>query len=302
MSEPTGLAALWHRWTQALFALSPRTTAVVGAALSVAVALLDIIFPPLIDLGFAYVSIILIVTWNSGLRVGIAFAVAASLLQVEALRGIDPRGDQWFPWLATLFNRWFMFMMVLALVHPLRRLYDSQQAVARIDWLTGGANRKHFEEVLRAEISRSTRAGEPLTVVYVDCDDFKLINDSFGHIQGDAMLRAVVETARQNARPSDTVARLGGDEFAILLPNTDADNASMIVGRMNTRLLEAMSKNHWPMTFSIGVATFYKRTLTPEDVIGSADRLMYRAKQSGKGRIVCETYGPSAAQEAPQAA
>lgn len=301
MSEPTGLAALWHRWTQALFALSPRTTIGVGVVLCALVAVLDVLSPPLMNLSFAYVFIILIVTWNAGLRAGIAFTVVASLLQVFVLRGVDPAGTLRAQWVVALFNRWFMFLLVLALVHPLRRLYDSQQAIARIDWLTGGANRKHFEEVLRAEISRSTRAGDPLTAVYIDCDDFKLINDSFGHIQGDAMLRAVVETARQNARPSDTVARLGGDEFALLLPNTDADNAGMIVGRMNTRLLEAMAKNHWPMTFSIGVATFRKRDLTPEEVIGSADSLMYRAKQSGKGRIVCETYGPDT-QAAPQPA
>ncbi len=210
MPDLTGFTGIWHRWTQALFALPPRTTIVIGVVMCALVAVLDLLSPPLMNLSFAYVFIILIVTWNAGLRAGIAFTIVASLLQVFVLRGVDPVGALRLQWIAALFNRWFMFLLVLALVHPLRRLYDSQQAIARIDWLTGGANRKHFEEVLRAEISRSTRAGDPMTVVYIDCDDFKLINDSFGHIQGDSMLRAVVETARQNARPSDTVARLGG--------------------------------------------------------------------------------------------
>jgi diguanylate cyclase (GGDEF)-like protein len=284
----------WQKWVQALFTLERGNAAILCGGLLVVVSVIDVLTPPYLNFSFVYAFIILLATWNVGVGAGLFFTLLSAAVQVVVM--LAPAIGEHFTlsWYVQLANRWFTFFVVVALTYPLRILYNAQQATARVDALTGAANRKHFDEVLNAEIARGVRAKEPLTAVYLDCDDFKIINDRFGHIQGDAALRAVVATARGGARTSDTVARLGGDEFALLLPNTDSANAAPIVERLNARLLKAMEANHWPMTFSIGVATFMKDDVTPAEVMTRSDTLMYRAKRAGKGRTVFEYYGPEA--------
>jgi len=130
------------------------------------------------------------------------------------------------------------------------------------------------------------RTGEPFSIAYMDCDNFKLVNDRFGHIQGDALLCGLVETIQENARPSDTVARLGGDEFAILLPQADSAHAGEIAKRLQQKIQLLMNGNNWPATVSLGVATFRKPPVSPEEALSACDALMYQAKGAGKGKVV----------------
>ncbi|MFA4915140.1 MAG: GGDEF domain-containing protein [Syntrophales bacterium] len=109
------------------------------------------------------------------------------------------------------------------------------------------------------EIERSQRHKHPFTVTYFDLDNFKTVNDRFGHSMGDNVLCTVVRYAKTHLRKMDIVARLGGDEFAFLLPETDQVQARVAISKIQISLLDEMYRNDWPVTFSIGVLTCIKR-------------------------------------------
>ncbi|MBV8031608.1 MAG: GGDEF domain-containing protein [Betaproteobacteria bacterium] len=186
-----------------------------------------------------------------------------------------------------LLDRWGTFFVVVALTHPLELLFRRHEAASRIDGLTGAANQQYFRELLDREINRSARSGGTFSVALVDCDDFRLINDEFGNVVGDAVLRTIADAITKCIRRSDTAARLGGDEFAILLPDSTIDNAREIVQRLRGKLLEH-KLNDWTITLSIGLASFQGSRLDAEGIIAFCDSLMDRAKRSGKGQIAAE--------------
>ena len=135
------------------------------------------------------------------------------------------------------------------------------------------------------EIQRANRYNTPLTVVYLDLDNFKAVNDRFGHKAGDNLLCEVAETISKNIRSIDTVARLGGDEFVVLLPETKAKPAEFVSRKIQNELLEVMKTHDWPVTFSIGVATYNKTIGTVDEIMKEADTLMYAVKLNGKNMI-----------------
>ena len=164
-----------------------------------------------------------------------------------------------------------------------KRLTHEQQA-ARTDPLTSLSNRRAFVEAAWLELERGRRHGRPLSLLYIDCDDFKLVNDRLGHVAGDAVLSAVGATLRQAVRGLDTVARLGGDEFGVLLPEVDRAGAVALADRLRVQLRETLSGRGDAVTFSIGVATFLRPPASVDEMILRADELMYKAKRSGKDR------------------
>src|SRR5262249_28670328 len=144
----------------------------------------------------------------------------------------------------------------------MRALIETEQALARTDSITGAANRRAFFEMLEHELNRARRTNEPLTLVYLDLDDFKSVNDRWGHTTGDAVLRHTVATLSKHPRATDLVARLGGDEFAVFLPTPDG-NGQAAIERIQTELVATMTTHNWPVTFSIGAVTF---THAPDSV------------------------------------
>jgi diguanylate cyclase (GGDEF)-like protein len=162
--------------------------------------------------------------------------------------------------------------------------------VARIDFLTGIVNRMGFVESLNIEIHRCRRNSQCLTIGYLDCDNFKTINDQLGHQIGDQLLSSVAEILKTSVRATDIVARLGGDEFAILLPNTCTDLTLQIFDRLQTMLTNEMDQHHWAVTFSIGIAIFNVVPDSIDEIIHCADDLMYKVKKSGKGRFEYKTF------------
>jgi diguanylate cyclase (GGDEF)-like protein len=178
------------------------------------------------------------------------------------------------------------FMLILAhIASAFKKSLDHEREMARTDFLTGAFNVRHFDELAAAEINRARRHGHPFTVAYMDVDDFKLVNDRQGHSAGDRLLRLVADTVRQNVRVVDAVARLGGDEFAVLMPETGADAAETVVRRVRRRLLEAVSAEGWPVTFSVGVVTWDSPPESVDEMLRAADRLMYAAKRHGKNAV-----------------
>src|SRR5262249_16605305 len=159
---------------------------------------------------------------------------------------------------------------------------QAEKQKARFDFLTGIPNRRTFYEALVSESHRSRRYDRPLTLAYIDVDNFKSVNDLFGHGQGDEVLRHVADTLQANIRRTDMAARLGGDEFAILLPETDTHSADTVVSKIRECLEQAIALRSWPISFSIGVVTFEKPLQTAEEMVNKADELMYEVKRQGK--------------------
>lgn len=155
----------------------------------------------------------------------------------------------------------------------------------RQDDVTGALNRRGFIEVLEAESKRARRYLHPLTVAYVDLDDFKLVNDILGHKTGNSVLQEVSRTMKNTVREVDFVARLGGDEFALLLSETGAEYVGVVLDKLRTALMNEMNAHDWRVTFSIGAVTFNDPLATAEKMIAKADELMYSVKLSGKNRI-----------------
>jgi len=178
-----------------------------------------------------------------------------------------------------------LMLLTLVLARPLLRAFrwtEEQASEARIDALTGLANRRALEEILAAEISRAQRFEHQLAVVLLDLDRFKEINDSFGHAAGDVMLREVSRLLTSLARQGDTVARWGGEEFVVALPETDLPGAIRFAERLR-RSIERHSVGEMQTSASCGVAT-----MLPEDnveaLLGAADQALYQAKANGRNR------------------
>ncbi|HRP95122.1 MAG TPA: GGDEF domain-containing protein [Rhodocyclaceae bacterium] len=231
-----------------------------------------------------YLLPVVAVSWYVGLQAG----VAVSLLSV--LSWLMPEWLVPDPEIATVvFNeivRLLVLLVVSYLAASLRTVLRREAFFARLDPLTGLANRRLFHEEGDAELNRVRRHHFPLTVVFIDLDNFKAVNDSLGHATGDDLLREVAQALREHTRTSDIVSRLGGDEFAILMPDTDCEAALAGVDKVHRQLLAAMARHGWPVTFSIGVVT----CIAPpqEDfkgLIDRADTLMYEVKRAGKNTI-----------------
>jgi diguanylate cyclase (GGDEF)-like protein len=165
------------------------------------------------------------------------------------------------------------------------RLYEEARRRADRDPLTGFYNHRYLHERLGEEVIRSQRGKRPLSVLMIDLDDFKLVNDTFGHLFGDRVLTWVAELIRTTLRASDVAARYGGDEFAVILPDADVADAR----RAAERILEAFRDRPFvgeqrgpvPIAASIGTATFPTDGRTGTDLIAAADAALYEMKRSG---------------------
>jgi diguanylate cyclase (GGDEF)-like protein len=169
------------------------------------------------------------------------------------------------------------------------RLHRVVERQAVTDALTGLANRRQFYEVLGREYERAQRFGQPVSLILLDIDDFKQINDSRGHLAGDAVLHSVAATLAEVIREIDLAARYGGEEFAVLLPQTGPEGAAMLAERLRTeiaaRSIRFGTDEITGVTASFGVAAGPDAQMTQIDLIASADAALYQAKREGKNHV-----------------
>jgi diguanylate cyclase (GGDEF)-like protein len=172
------------------------------------------------------------------------------------------------------------------------------QDLAIHDALTGLANRRMFDTRIDEEMQRVLRYHHPLSLLMLDIDHFKLINDSYGHLAGDAVLRKLAATIMGSVRPVDRVFRYGGEEFAVLVPETDAEGALSLAERIReivaATLFPVSADTEINLTMSIGITTCHGEVVTKEDLIANADKALYQAKQTGRNRV-CSSHYQSAA-------
>lgn len=187
------------------------------------------------------------------------------------------------------------FFQSLLLAHESEerlRLNRQLEEMSRTDALSGLANRRSFDDTLDLEWARMRRDGTPMALVFVDVDHFKRFNDTYGHREGDACLRAVGQALKSSVlRPADLAARYGGEEFVLLLPNTDVAGAHALARRAleavdALEILHSDSPTHHCVSVSMGVATTDGTTeLEPRHLVDTADAALYRAKHEGRRRI-----------------
>jgi diguanylate cyclase (GGDEF)-like protein len=253
-----------------------------GVVAMAGVAVLDVAAKGQLSFSLLYLGPIALVTWFTRRTLGYLMAVGGAAMWFVADR-VGQLAYQHST--APLLNaglRLGFFVIATAVVLAFRDALQQEQLLARTDSLTGVANTRSFIEATRMELYRARRYNRPLSIVYVDLDDFKRVNDRLGHSGGDAVLRMVAQEVGRCLRAPDVIGRLGGDEFALLLPETDGEAAKAVVRNMRDRLRAAMMGSPMPVTLSIGAVTYARPPETPDELIGSADRLMYQVKAGGK--------------------
>jgi diguanylate cyclase (GGDEF)-like protein len=262
---------------------------VVGLVLVSGVGMIDVLTGPELSFSLFYLIPIATVTWFAGKKSGLVISIISAFIwfEVDWLTGqpyIHPAIRYW-----NAMIRLGFFIIVSWLLPAIREL-GRERWLARLDYLTGAANRRFVFEIVQNEIERSQRYGHPFGIAYLDLDGFKNMNDQHGHKVGDAILCAVVNRAQKRLRKTDTIARIGGDEFIIVFPETDRDKLQKSIPRIQSALLDEMKRNHWPVTFSIGAISFHQPVITADDCIKLADKLMYTVKQNGKNAIAYEDH------------
>ena len=166
----------------------------------------------------------------------------------------------------------------------IQRLTSRLHKMATRDGLTGCLNYQAFEEAISSEAARARRYERPFSVVMIDLDSFKAVNDAHGHSTGDATLRGIAKALLAAARSTDVIGRLGGDEFAALLPETDADQALPVAERFQSQARSA--ETPVSVTLSMGVATWSGLHDDPDEIIQRADQALYSAKHRGRDQLV----------------
>ncbi len=165
-----------------------------------------------------------------------------------------------------------------------KEMTDELKRLATTDNLTGAYNRRLFRETIWHEINRAVRYGEALTLVAFDIDHFKAVNDTFGHIRGDEVLKKIAEIVRDNIRTTDIFARTGGEEFALIAPSTDPASASEIAERLRETINSHFFDSIGTVTVSFGVAGF-KKGDNINAFIDRAEKALYNAKELGRNRV-----------------
>jgi diguanylate cyclase (GGDEF)-like protein len=207
----------------------------------------------------------------------------------------EPRGGQ-APSLETVQALEIFANQAVTAIENARRYSDAREQSIR-DGLTGAYNHRHFQESLQREVGRADRQGRPLSVLLLDIDDFKAVNDRYGHPVGDAILERIVGEIRSEVRGDmDLVARYGGEEFAVILPETPTEVAAEVAERIRRRIDERLFRppetdDVIRVTVSIGLAAYPRDASNKKELIEKADAALYRAKRGGKNAVVATAIG-----------
>ena len=253
--------------------------------LTLVVYWVNAVTPGAARLGILYIIPVLLVTWTEGLAWGILFAVVTTGFR-EAIAWVQMPADTPMLWrIVTALAYLAVLGVAMAGLQTLRRREAQMARLIIQDPLTNVLNARAFAERLGQELDRNRRYPRPLALMYMDLDNFKVINDTHGHQTGDAVLKLVADAMRTSVRQADIVGRLGGDEFAVIMPETDAHLADAAAKRLVVGLRNVF-KGTPNVTASIGVVSCTATEASTDDLLRRADQAMYDAKKSGKDRVV----------------
>jgi len=279
--------ALLKAWN--FYISRPILVVITSYVLLVTLGFLDFNTGNQLSFSFLYLMPVLLITWVGGGILGaVATFVSVVIWQLASYLSGETYPTVWIP----IWNSVSRLIFILAGVVLLDKFHQNLQMernFARTDFLTGTANRRAFFEIAGIEVNRASRYNHPLSVIYIDLDELKEVNDRYGHRAGDALLRLVGRTISRSLRTSDLVARVGGDEFCVLLPESGEKAAKKAANRIFERLNVKMVDENYPTTFSFGVVSYingYPKSV--EEMIQEADTVMYEVKKTGKNNIRAE--------------
>lgn len=262
-----------------------------GALLAMgAIGVIDYLTGHEISLSVFYLLPIGFVAW----RATLPLSIAAAFLSAGLWYGADMMGHEYSHPLVGVWNalvRLSIFLFAAVTLHRMRRLLDLERTLARTDGQTGVFNARAFTEILETELLRSERTNRPFSLVFLDLDNFKALNDRFGHGAGDDVLRMVGNTLKGCVRGNDVVGRLGGDEFAILITEADETQARTALERVHRALRRTLEETPWSseirVTASLGAIMHHGNAkVSSAALLEEADALMYRAKRLGRDQLV----------------
>lgn len=270
--------------------IGPVSATALGLTVVAVVGWVDAVTGRDLSVAVFYLPGVFVATWFGGTPGGLVVAACATVawLLAELFGGSIDFGP-----LVPLWNALGMlslFAAGVAGVAKLKGALQRERALSRADPTTGVANARAFAEAAGREIERARRSGRPFSLVFADCDDFKAVNDTYGHTAGDTVLRSVAQRIRDAVREVDLVARMGGDEFAVLMPETDEAGARAAVEPIRAALRERPVSGGAPVTLSLGLATFAGGWPSVEEALRVADQLMYLAKGAGKDTFRSEIF------------
>lgn len=214
--------------------------------------------------------------------------------EVSASERDGPTGDQWFQGrvfpVCTTEGETPSAVWLVINISEQKRLEERLKHLSEVDDLTGVFNRRYFMTELHRQCEIASRRNRPLSLISIDVDHFKEINDRYGHCQGDRVLQHLMETVRRHLRSEDILARVGGEEFVILCPLTDRPQASFLAERIRSIVADThlpAERGQIRMTVSIGIASLDTDEKSPDSILSRADRAMYKAKEKGRNRVFC---------------
>ncbi len=178
-----------------------------------------------------------------------------------------------------------IFAQQIEMAITIAGLFEEVKSQAVTDGLTGLYNRRYFEEYLKKEVTRALRQQQPFSIIGLDLDHLKQINDKFGHAYGDLAIKTVADVLKKNARSIDTAARMGGEEFNVILPGVDSKGAMIAAERIRKTLEEQQLDTIGHITASVGVATFLEHSDNIEDILDLTDQAMYQSKRNGRNQV-----------------
>lgn len=260
-----------------------------GCFLFIAIGFIDYQIDPDISLSIFYLFPIALLTWfvtKGAIFWAWGLSAIAEICTAQPMKLLETSSVAVY-WNAG--GRLIFYLIVSCLLYKLRITLEREKELARLDEKTGVANKRLFLELAKLEVKKANRYRHPLTVVYLDIDDFRHINESLGYSVGDQVLQTAAETLKNTLRETDLIARIGGDKFIILLAGNGYESAQTVIHRVQKELVETMQKNNWSVTFSIGAVTFINPPNSAEDMVHKADRLMYLVKANGKNQLTHKT-------------
>ena len=279
---------------RAIVAASPAWQQIVLAALiTVALSVVDYSTGSEISFSIFYLVPIVFVTWYVNSAAGVVFSIVSAVLWgvIDVAGGAEYASAAIPAWNATV--RLGFFLITMFLVSQVHKAHEREALLARQDSLTGLANGREFDVLLRRELQRSRRSERPFALAYVDLDLFKSVNDTLGHTAGDDLLHTVAAALESAVRTIDVVARLGGDEFGLLFPETGGHEAEATMRRVGDALRAALADEPGipaGVGATAGVLVFRTPPASSAEAMRLVDELMYEGKRGGRGRTLVRDW------------
>lgn len=277
------------RWLRRVEALDQTALLFTGLALVVTIGCLDTLVERIFHYSFMstifYLVPISLVSWTCGKRY--AHSVVISAAATDAFTTLFLAEHRHPVGLLTTDTvlQFTLFWSFATLLLVLRHAFDMERKASRTDMLTGIYNSRGFQEAAEFELARMRRYGSPISVVYLDVDNFKLINDAQGHAAGDEVLSTIGNVLQHTTREVDTVGRLGGDEFAVIMPEATLEQGAVLVERLKQNLRRMLNDT---VTFSAGLVCFATAPASVDTLLEPADAMMYAAKRNGRNGVMFE--------------